>query len=197
MSIVIVQGAHPDSAPLGAEFYAGLRRLAAQMGRRLEVRPCASLREFVAQLRAARTRRAEFVLIDPGELAPQTLAEPDAVRQALDDLPSAYIEVHDRSATTLDERLRAHALPMATIVINGDLAASYRIALGIALRRLGRGRSVLTTIPGIGLRAATSVAPHGGTAPPELACPGTPDPVRDTATPRSTPATARTATRRR
>ncbi|MEH6421842.1 hypothetical protein [Pseudomonas sp. CGJS7] len=138
MSIVIVQGIHSDSAPLGADFYAGLCALAAAVGRRLEIRPCASLREFVAQLRSARSARAEFVLLDPGELAAQTLARPEAVRRALDQLPGAYIEVHDRSATTLDERLHAHALPMATIVINGDLAASYRIALGIALRRLGR-----------------------------------------------------------
>ncbi|MGO4259937.1 hypothetical protein [Lysobacter sp. TAB13] len=139
MSIVIVQGAHSDSAPLGADFYAGLRRLAAAVGRRLDVRPCASLREFVAQLGSARAGNAEFVLIDPGELASQALAQPEPLRQALDALPSAYIEVHDGSATTLDERLRAHAAPMATIVINRDLAASYRIALGIALRRLGRG----------------------------------------------------------
>ncbi|MGH8080251.1 MAG: hypothetical protein ACREP7_06720 [Lysobacter sp.] len=139
MSIVIVQGLHPGGRPLGVEFYAGLRRLVEAVGRRLDVRPCASLREFVAQLRSARAGHAEFVLIDPGELAAQALAQPVALRQALDDLPSAYIEVHDGSATTLDERLRAHAAPMATIVINGDLAASYRIALGIALRRLGRG----------------------------------------------------------
>nr|WP_175429243.1 hypothetical protein [Lysobacter enzymogenes] len=46
--------------------------------------------------------------------------------------------MHADSATTLDERLRARAAPIATIVINGDLAASYRLALGIALRRLGR-----------------------------------------------------------
>jgi 3-dehydroquinate dehydratase-2 len=27
--------------------------------------------------------------------------------------------------------------PLATIIINGDLSTSYRIALGIALRQLG------------------------------------------------------------
>ena len=31
------------------------------------------------------------------------LAEPEPLRQALDELPSAYIEVHERSATTLDD----------------------------------------------------------------------------------------------
>lgn len=138
MSIVIVHGAHPGAGPLGAEFYAGLCRLAASVGRHLDVRPCASLREFVAQLGRARKDEAEFVLIDPGELTPQALAHPEALREALDALPSAYIEVHDASASTLDERLHAHAPPMATIVINGDLAASYRLALGIALRRLAR-----------------------------------------------------------
>lgn len=136
---MIVQGAHTDAPPLGADFYADLRALAAAVGRCVEVRPCASLREFVVQLRSARATRAEFVLIDPGELAPQALARPEALRRALDGLPSAYIEVHDRSASTLDERLHAQALPLATIVINGDLAMSYRIGFGIALRRLARG----------------------------------------------------------
>lgn len=139
VSILILQGRHPASTPLPSPFLLELRRLAQAVGRNLELRPCASVRELVGSLRAARRRRSEFVLLDPGELAPQALAEPEPLRQALDELPSAYIEVHERSATTLDDRLRAHAAPLATIVINGDLAASYRIGLGIALRRLGRG----------------------------------------------------------
>lgn len=138
VSILILQGRHLSSKPLQSHFLLELRGLAAAVGRNLELRPCASLRELVGSLRAARRRRSEFVLLDPGELAPQALAEPEALRQALDELPSAYIEVHDASATTLDDRLRAHAPPLATIVINGDLAMSYRIALGIALRRLSR-----------------------------------------------------------
>ncbi|MBN7137410.1 hypothetical protein A7A76_22110 [Lysobacter enzymogenes] len=139
MSILILHGRHPACAPLPANFLLELRRLAQAVGRNLELRPCASVRELVGSLRAARRRSSEFVLLDPGELTPQALAEPEPLRQALGELPSAYIEVHERSATTLDDRLRAHAAPLATIVINGDLAASYRIALGIALRRLGRG----------------------------------------------------------
>ncbi|MFQ6311918.1 hypothetical protein [Lysobacter capsici] len=131
MSILILQGRHLSSQPLQSHFLLELRGLAAAVGRNLELRPCASLR-------AARRRRSEFVLLDPGELAPHALAEPKALRQALEELPSAYIEVHDASATTLDGRLHAHAPPLATIVINGDLAMSYRIALGIALRRLSR-----------------------------------------------------------
>ena len=128
MSILILQGRHPAAPPLQSQLLTELRRLAQAVGRHLELRPCADLRELIGSLRAARRRGCEFVLLDPGELAPQ----------ALDELPSDYIEVHADSATTLDERLRARAAPIATIVINGDLAASYRLGLGIALRRLGR-----------------------------------------------------------
>jgi hypothetical protein len=32
---------------------------------------------------------------------------------------------------------RQRGAPLATIIINGDLSTSYRIALGIALRQLG------------------------------------------------------------
>lgn len=138
MSILILQGRHPAALPLQSRRLTELRRLAQAVGRHLELRPCADLRELIGSLRAARRRGCEFVLLDPGELAPQALASPEPLRQALDELPSDYIEVHADSATTLDERLRARAAPIATIVINGDLAASYRLALGIALRRLGR-----------------------------------------------------------
>ena len=138
VSIVIVQGAHSDSEPLGADFYAGLRRLAAAVGRRLDVRPCANLREFLAQLGSARAGNAEFVLIDPGELASQALAQPEPLRQALDALPSAYIEVHDDSAQVLDLQVHPRNAPIVTLVVNDDRTQGYSLALAIALRRLSR-----------------------------------------------------------
>ena len=116
---------------------AGLQSLARMAGRTLEVCRCQGLRDLVTQLRTARERDAEFILIDPGELAHEARIHPEeGLHDALGELASPYIEVHDDDAETLEETHLPHGAPLATIVIHGDLATSYRIAMNIALRQL-------------------------------------------------------------
>lgn len=77
------------------------------------------------------------MLIDPGDLAEQARSHPEeGLEDALAQLESPYIDVHDDEATTLDMPAPQHGAPLATIVSNGDLATGYRIAFGIALRQL-------------------------------------------------------------
>lgn len=133
MDIVIFQGPHPAQRRPSAQALSALRSVARAAGRVLRVRACGSLRDFIVSLRRMRGEGA-FVLLDPGELAEPMRADP-ALRDALEAMHAPYVEVHDSSASVLELPLRAPAMPLATIVINGDLCASYRIALGIALRR--------------------------------------------------------------
>jgi len=79
------------------------------------------------------------MLLDPGDLAEEARAHPEAgLDDALDELASPYVEVHDDSGAAMQRTDGRHAAPLATIIINGDLATSYRIALGIALRCLAK-----------------------------------------------------------
>ncbi|WP_284399716.1 type II 3-dehydroquinate dehydratase [Dyella lipolytica] len=133
---MIVQGPHANARSLSGELLGHLQQLARAAGRTLEVCSCNGLREFVARVRTARSQTTEFMLLDPGSLTQQVQAHPEAgLGDALDALNMPYIEVHDDSDDTLEPRDVLHA-PLATIVIHGDLGTSYRIALGIALRRL-------------------------------------------------------------
>lgn len=137
MTILIIQGPHPTQSRLGGELLQSLQQRVCAAGRTLELCYCLNLREFVARVRTARSRTTEFALLDPGALADEAQAHPDAeLRAALDELTAPYIEVHDGSSTALEPKLHPHNAPLATVIINGDLATSYRIALGIALRRL-------------------------------------------------------------
>lgn len=134
MAIVVLQG--PAAAPhrLGVDAACALWRVARAAGQVLSFRASASASAFAASLRQGIDARDAFVLVDPGDVA--ATADPAELRDALEALRVPYVEVHDRSAGVLDLSLRPDAMPLATIVINGDLASGYRIALGIALRRL-------------------------------------------------------------
>lgn len=135
MSILIVQGPHAEGHAVGGDFIAALQRAVQAAGHTLAVCSCGGLKDLVRSIRALRAGDTEFVVFDPGELAGQLRALPGGgLHEALDALPSPYIEIHDDSGAALAAPER-HG-PLATIVINGDLAASYRIAMGIALRQL-------------------------------------------------------------
>ncbi|MBB6189113.1 hypothetical protein [Rhodanobacter sp. MP7CTX1] len=137
MTIMIIQGPHATARSLSAELLSHLQQLARAAGRTLEMCTCGGLREFVARVRAGRSQAVEFMLLDPGELAQQVQAHPEAgLGDALDELATPYIEVHDDSDGALESRDCSHSAPQATIIFNGDLAVSYKIALGIALRQL-------------------------------------------------------------
>jgi 3-dehydroquinate dehydratase-2 len=134
---MIIQGPHAPTRSISSEILSHLQQLAHAAGRTLELCSCGGLREFVARVRAVRPYHTEFMLLDPGELAQQVNEHPEAgLGEALDGLLTPYIEVHDDSDDTLEPRDCWHNTPAATIIIHGDLATSYRIGLGIALRQL-------------------------------------------------------------
>jgi 3-dehydroquinate dehydratase-2 len=137
MTILIVQGPHAEGRAVGGEFVAALRRAVQAAGHSLAVCECGGVHDLVSSIRALRNGDVEFVVLDPGELADPLRAQPDTgLDEALDDLPSPYIDIHDDSGAALASPGAARHAPVATIVINGDLSTSYRIAMGIALRQL-------------------------------------------------------------
>lgn len=134
---MIIQGPHPTTRSLSKELLGHLKQLALSAGRTVEVCTCHGLREFVARIRTARPQTTEFMLLAPGNLARQVQAHPEAgLGDALHELGMPYIEVQDDCDNTLESFDMPNKGPLATVVVNGDTVASYRIALGIALRRL-------------------------------------------------------------
>jgi 3-dehydroquinate dehydratase II len=134
---MIVQGPHLATRSLSKELLGHLKQLALSAGRTVEICTCNGLREFVARIRSARPQTTEFMLLAPGDLAQQVHTHPESgLSDALDALPMPYIEVQDDCDSALEPADLSRHGPLATVVINGDTVASYRIALGIALRRL-------------------------------------------------------------
>ncbi|HEY0505526.1 MAG TPA: hypothetical protein VGD42_18730 [Lysobacter sp.] len=134
MDILILQGPRPAARGLPPEAGSRLWRVARAAGRVLGFRASATPADFAESIRRASHDRPAFVLVDPGECAAQ--ADLTALRDALDGLAVPHAEVHDRSDELLELALRPTAQPIATIVIHGDLTASYAIALAVALRRM-------------------------------------------------------------
>lgn len=136
MTIMIVQGPHRHAGSLSRDLLNHLKQLALAAGRTVEVCTCVGLREFVARLRTARPQHTEFMLLAPGTLAQQSQIHPEAgLSDALEALNMPYVEVQDDEASLRTHDYSHHG-PLATVVINGDVRASYHIALGIALKRL-------------------------------------------------------------
>jgi 3-dehydroquinate dehydratase II len=134
---MIIQGPHTTAQSLSKELLGHLKQLALSAGRTVEVCTCQGLREFVARIRTARPQTTEFMLLAPGNLTQQVEAHPEAgLGDALHALGMPYIEVQDDCDSSLESGELSRHGPLATVVINGDTVASYRIALGIALRRL-------------------------------------------------------------
>lgn len=137
MTILIVQGPHVTAGCLGSDLSASLHSLARAAGRVLSVCTCSDLRELVSHIRAAQGNDTEFMLLDPGDLAEAARVHPEeGLDEALEQLASPYVEVHDDSGAAQERPDGRRGAPLATIVINGDLETSYRIAMGIALRSL-------------------------------------------------------------
>lgn len=138
VSIWIVHGPHTASGSLTQDLQRQLQQQADAAGCALELRECSNLRTFVDHVCAAKTDDTEFVLLDPGDLAPQVREHPEAgLTDALDNLSSPYIEVHDACGAELEHEAGSHKAPLATVIINGNISIGYRIGLGIALRQLG------------------------------------------------------------
>ncbi|CAN7410482.1 hypothetical protein LJR143_002380 [Pseudoxanthomonas sp. LjRoot143] len=141
MSILILRGPHAAIPPFSASshtFYRPLRERARAAGQALHCRAFASVRELIAGLRRARRERTDLLLLDIGDLALRDTAQATALRAALDDLPSPYIEVHDDAAHALEPRVQPQHAPLVTVILRDDLSRAYAMALAIALRRLDR-----------------------------------------------------------
>ena len=134
MTILIVQGPHAGNHAVDGDFVDALQRAVQAAGHALSVLSCAGAREMAGCIRSLRAEETELVVFDPGELA-RHRSDAD-LHQALDALPAPYIEIHDDSGAAMVPPDGTHHAPLATIIINGDLSASYRIAMGIALRQL-------------------------------------------------------------
>ncbi|MHA6203430.1 type II 3-dehydroquinate dehydratase [Dyella soli] len=137
MSILIVHGPHAAGHSPTQDLLRQLQQQAHAAGRMLELRTCGDLRDFVVQVCAANSDRTDMVLLDPGDLSPQIRAHPEAgLADALDQLDAPYIEVHEAFGAELERGASIHHAPVATVIINGNIASSYRIGLSIALRQL-------------------------------------------------------------
>ena len=140
MSIVIVHGPHGSGHSPTADLLSHLKQQASEAGRTLELRACGALRDFIALVGSARSEVTEFVLLDPGNLAPEMRAHPEAgLSKAIDDLRAPYIDVHDEFGDGLKCCAGLHKPPVATVIINGNIGSGYRIGLRLALRRMALG----------------------------------------------------------
>lgn len=152
MSILIVRGPHGSGHSLTADLLYRLQQQALQAGRKLELRACGALRGFIALATWAKSDSTEFVLLDPGVLAPEIRAHPEAgLSEAIDDLRAPYIDVHDDFGDGIERCAGLRKAPVAIVIINGNIESSYRVGLRLALRRLetGRHRSALATSYGV------------------------------------------------
>jgi 3-dehydroquinate dehydratase-2 len=147
MSILILRGPHaatPLSAASSAIFDRPLRRRARAAGQSLHCRAFADVRDLLAGLRRACRDRTDLLLLDIGDLTLHDSAQAKALREALDRLPSPYIEVHDDAAHALEARVQPRHAPLVTVILRDDLPRAYAMALDIALRRLDRAAATDT-----------------------------------------------------
>ncbi|MBD9478080.1 hypothetical protein IB225_03700 [Pseudoxanthomonas sp. PXM02] len=115
-----------------------LHERAKTAGQSLQCRAFNSVRDLLAGLQRARRERPDMLLLDTGDLVLQDSTQAKALRDALDDLSSPYIEVHDDAAHALEPRVRPQHAPLVTVILRNDLPRAYAMALDIALRRLDR-----------------------------------------------------------
>jgi 3-dehydroquinate dehydratase-2 len=140
MSILILRGpyAATASSPPVVALDRPLRQRARAAGQALHCRAFASVRDLLLGLKRAHLERADMLLLDIGDLALHDGTQAKALRDALDELPSPYIEVHDDAAHALEPRLQPQHAPLVTVILRDDLPRAYAMALAIALRRLDR-----------------------------------------------------------
>lgn len=142
MSVLVIQGPHraaPTDVPASPRDFDLLAEKVRKAGRVMEVLRCASAAGMVRCLTQARAPRVDIVLLDGGELDALDCARHQRpLRAALDQLTVPYIELHDDAGRDLESRVRPTHCALAVIVMSHDLARSYAVGLGIALRRLTR-----------------------------------------------------------
>jgi len=137
MSIMIVRG--PEEAswltrgpePLPRVVLRQLVARAADVGKTVALRACASEQELLDALRVAAQARVEFAVIDPGACSGSPRLH--RVLQALD---YPYVEAHDDASECPEPEL-PEGMGQRVAAVHGYRAQSYTLALAIALEHLG------------------------------------------------------------
>lgn len=154
MSVLVIQGPHRAAtaeASLPSRMFETLAEKVRKAGSVLEVARCASAAGMVRCLTQARASGVDIVLLDGGELEALDCARhEDRLRAALDQLAAPYIELHDDAGRDLESRVRPTHCALAVIVMSHDLARSYAVGMGIALRRLAKTAANDAALPSSG-----------------------------------------------
>lgn len=135
MSILILRGPHAALSDTRS-IYPSLRQRANAAGQALHCRVFTTVRDLLSGLRRAHADPADMLLLDVGDLAVHDATQARALRDALDSLPSPYIEVHADAAHALEPRVLPQNAPLVTVILRDDLPRAYAMALEVALRRL-------------------------------------------------------------
>jgi hypothetical protein len=138
MSILVITGPRGDAhgAPLADAAMCRLWERAQAAGVDLCWRPCRDFAELGSCLSASND--AELVLLDvDADTVPASQVA--CVREALSALPVPYIEIHDDSRETDASALAPGHPSLVSVVVPGDAAAGYDMALSIGLRYLAQG----------------------------------------------------------
>lgn len=135
MSILVITGPCPDasSAPLADATMCGLWERAQSAGVELRWRPCRDFADLGSQLRASNDADLVLLDVDAARVPPDEVA---SVREALAALPVPYIEIHDDSREIDASDLAPGHPSLVSVVVPGNAAASYAMALSIGLRYL-------------------------------------------------------------
>ncbi|MFC7519952.1 hypothetical protein ACFQS6_06505 [Xanthomonas populi] len=138
MCILILQGPQADPAQLAP------MQLPECAGRGLRTVACADVDTLIAGLQAASSdAEVELVLLDSGDLTLSERVRAQALRAALDALPTPYIELHTDADQELEPWLHPQHAPLAVVITPHDAPRAYAMSLGIAARCLPSVRAPL------------------------------------------------------
>jgi 3-dehydroquinate dehydratase-2 len=116
-----------------ADVEADLRRLAGELGHRLETFQSNAEHALVDRVQQARAERVDFILINPGALTHTSIA----LRDALLGVGIPFIEVHISNVFGREPfRRQSYLTDVAVGIISGLGVAGYGLALRAADQRL-------------------------------------------------------------
>jgi len=136
MRILMLQGPGQASTQLDGEVAANLWRTAWRAGHALHFQANADIAALASSIRATAASQCGFILLDAGSWPSSSRESREDIRRALDELAAPVVEVCARSDHALEFPERASCRLVATIIIGTDALSRFRVALGIALRRL-------------------------------------------------------------
>jgi len=135
MSILVITGPRGDAqaTPLADAAMCRLWERAQSAGVDLCWRPCRDFAELGSCLGAGNDAELVLLDVDADGVPPSQVA---GVREALSSLPVPYIEIH-RDSREADASALAPGHPsLVSVVVPGNAAAGYDMALSIGLRYL-------------------------------------------------------------